>query len=71
MFNGGPVVREAVRPLIGEANHAYRERKLSRDSETFLRRWAADVRAEYRRAVLRRSFFRYLDYQEAACTPSR
>ena len=40
-------------------------RPLSSDSALFLRRWAADCRAEYQRACERRHFFRFVDEQLA------
>ena len=37
------------------------ENPLSSDSALYLRRWAEDVRAEYKRAAWRHTFFTYLE----------
>jgi hypothetical protein len=40
---------------------AFRERRLSDDHYTYFARWGADVRAELRRAMRRRGFFRFME----------
>lgn len=55
-YHGGPEVK-VQQQGVGGAGNSYPE--TGADHAAFLRRWCVDVRDEYRRAVLRRSFFRY------------